>query len=134
MAFVLVSGALHKTPEQKTSKSGKPFTVATLKARDGDGFAFWRLTAFSDAAQAELMRLSEGDALAAQGALQVSIWVPEGGEARVNLAMVAECVLALRLPKKSKPVEAAASPKPKGSSLERAIGDGFDVFGDCVGF
>ncbi len=33
-ALVLVSGTLFREPEQRTSKAGKPFVTATLKAKD----------------------------------------------------------------------------------------------------
>jgi hypothetical protein len=50
-------------PEQRTSKAGKPFVKVTLKAKDGDTAQWWKLVAFSESVQAELMRLVEGDAI-----------------------------------------------------------------------
>jgi hypothetical protein len=35
-AHVLITGTLFRAPEQRTSKNGKPFVTATLKAKDGD--------------------------------------------------------------------------------------------------
>jgi hypothetical protein len=35
-AHVLITGTLFRAPEQRTSKAGKPFVTATLKAKDGD--------------------------------------------------------------------------------------------------
>ena len=32
-AHVLITGALFRAPEQRTSKAGKPFWTATIKAR-----------------------------------------------------------------------------------------------------
>jgi hypothetical protein len=42
-AMALVTGTLFRAPEQRTSKAGKPFVVATLKAKDGDE---WVVTQF----------------------------------------------------------------------------------------
>jgi hypothetical protein len=55
---VLITGTLFRAPEERTSKAGKPFVMATLKAKDGR-----KLVAFSESIQAELMRLAEGDAI-----------------------------------------------------------------------
>ena len=35
-AFAIVTGALFRAPEQRTSKAGKPFVTATIRAKDGD--------------------------------------------------------------------------------------------------
>jgi hypothetical protein len=78
-AFAIVTGSLFRAPEQRTSKAGKPFVTATIRAKDGDASQFWRITAFSESAQAELMRLGEGDALAVQGGHGPSAWTPGGG-------------------------------------------------------
>jgi hypothetical protein len=63
----LISGVLFRAPEQRLSKSGKAFWSATLKVRDGDATAWWKLLVFSESAGAELMRLGDGDAVSAQG-------------------------------------------------------------------
>ncbi len=97
-AHALVSGTLFRTPEQRKSKAGKPYVTATLKVKDSDGFTFWRLTAFSESVSAELNRLSEGDALSAQGALKAGLYTPPDGEARISLSIVADQILALRPP------------------------------------
>jgi len=67
-AYALVSGTLFRVPEQRTSKAGKLYVVATIKAKDGDTFQFWRVTAFSGSGQAELMRLTAASlAIASSG-------------------------------------------------------------------
>jgi hypothetical protein len=35
-AYVLVSGTIFRAPEQRTSKAGKPFVAATIRAKDGE--------------------------------------------------------------------------------------------------
>jgi single-stranded DNA-binding protein len=95
-AFALVAGSLFRAPEQRTSKAGKPFVTATIRAKDGEASQWWRVTAFSESAQAELMRLSEGDACSVQGAFKCELYQLEGGETRVSLSIIADHVLALR--------------------------------------
>ena len=57
MIFALVTGVLFRAPEQRTSKAGKPFVTATIRAKDGEASQWWKVAAFSESAQAELMRL-----------------------------------------------------------------------------
>jgi hypothetical protein len=72
---VLISGSLFKAPEERMSKAGRRFVSATLKVGGESGNAeFWSALAFGTTAGAELMRLGEGDKLAAQGALRLEIF------------------------------------------------------------
>ena len=98
MIAALVTGAIFKAPESRTSKGGKPFVTATLRAKDGEGFQFIRLVAFNEAACAEILRLKEGDSVAIQGPLKAEIYKPEGGEPKLSLSIIADQVLALRQP------------------------------------
>lgn len=101
-AYAIVTGALFRFPESRVSKAGKPYVTATLKGKDGETAQFWRVTAFSETAQAELLRLSDGEALSVQGALRAELYRPEGGEARVSLSIIADHVLALRPPSRNR--------------------------------
>jgi single-stranded DNA-binding protein len=92
-AFALISGTIFRAPERKVSRAGKPFATATVKCRDGDAFVFWRLTVFSESCQEELLRLTEGDAVACQGAMRAELYTPEGGQPRVSLSLVADAIL-----------------------------------------
>jgi single-stranded DNA-binding protein len=78
-AHVLISGTLFREPEQRTSKAGKPFTTATLKAKDGETAQWWKVLAFSESVQAELMRLTDGDALSVQGGLKAETYEIDNG-------------------------------------------------------
>jgi single-stranded DNA-binding protein len=98
----LISGVLYRAPEQRTSKAGRAFVTATIKARDGDAAQFWRVTAFSETAQTELLRLGDGDSVSVQGAMRAEIFRPDGGEPRISLSLVADSVLALRQPAKTR--------------------------------
>jgi hypothetical protein len=110
---ILVSGKLERAPEQRVSRNGAPFAMATLRVSTGTELQFWRLFVFSESAQAELSRLGEGDALTAQGVPKFELYRPDGGEPRVSLSMTADHVLALRQPpreRKPKAEKPAAPP------------------------
>jgi hypothetical protein len=65
---------LFRVPESRTSKSGKQFVTATLKVSDGDETQWWGVLAFSESVQAELMRLTDGDAISVQGAFKAELY------------------------------------------------------------
>jgi single-stranded DNA-binding protein len=96
--FALVSGSLFRAPEQRTSKTGRPYVTATLRVKDGEASQWWRVTAFSESAQAKLTRLDDGDACSVQGAFKAELYQPEGGEPKISFSIVAGHVLALRQP------------------------------------
>jgi single-stranded DNA-binding protein len=104
----LVSGSIFRAAEQRTSKAGKAYVIATVKVKSGEELQWWRVTAFSESVQAELMRLGEGDACSLQGNFKVEIYRPEDGEPKLSLSIVADRVLALSQPKEHKP----AAPEP----------------------
>lgn len=108
-AICMISGALFRAPEQKISKNDKAYVVATLRSREGDGSQFWRLVIFSEAAQAEVMRLGDGDPLSVTGVLKAEIYTPEGGEPRLSLSIVVDQAIALK-PKKKQPKDGADRP------------------------
>jgi single-stranded DNA-binding protein len=127
MTYALVTGALFRAPEQRTSKAGKLFVTATIRAKDGDASQFWRMTAFSESAQAELMRLGDGDAVSVQGSFKVELYTPDGGETKLSLSIVADRVLALRQPPKQRkaPKEPEASYRGGAAAFDDSIPFGF---------
>ena len=98
-AYALVTGTLFRAPNSAPQRLATHYVTATIKAKDGDAFQFWRVTAFSESVQSELMRLTEGDALSVQGALKVEEYEKDG-QKRVSLGVIADHVLALRQPPK----------------------------------
>jgi single-stranded DNA-binding protein len=108
-AHVLITGTLFRPPELRTSKAGKPFVTATLKAKDDDESQWWKVLAFSESVQAELMRLDDGDAISVQGAFKADIY-DKDGEKRLSLSIIADNVLALRQP--AKPRQVGKTPQP----------------------
>jgi single-stranded DNA-binding protein len=113
-AFALVTGVLFKPAEQKTSsKSGRMFVSAVMKVggESGDAAEFWQVTAFSQSAQSELLRLGAGDALSAQGKAKFELWQPrDGGETKISRSIFADQILALKAaPRERRSKQAAAS-------------------------
>jgi len=135
---LLVTGVLQREPETRTSRNGRAFVTATIRVKDGDASQFWRIFIFSEAAQAEIMRLREGDAIAVQGVPKIEMYRPEGAEPRASLSLVADAVLALRQPPKERKPKPDKAPPPRApadrSRLDRHAGDGVDVFGDAIPF
>jgi hypothetical protein len=68
--------------------------TATLKAKNGDESQWWKVLAFSESIQAELLRLQDGDAISVQGAFKVELYEKDG-EKRFSLSIIADNVLAL---------------------------------------
>jgi len=112
MTRALIVGAIYKAPEQRQSKSGKAYVVATVKVKDGDAFQWWRVTSFSESAAAELMRLSEGDSISVQGLMTAGLYTKDGGETRITFSLIADHVLALRQPPKDRKAK-APEPQPQ---------------------
>lgn len=135
-AYCLVTGTLFRAPEQKISKTGKPFVVATIRMKDGDATAWWKVLCFSESACAELMRLSDGDAVSAQGALKVETYERDGA-AKVSLTCMADAVLPLRPAPRPRAKKEPAEPQrsaPADRGLARHAGDGEDYFRDDMPF
>jgi single-stranded DNA-binding protein len=123
--FALVSGALFRNPERKTSKAGKAYVTATMKAVAGNESEFWRLFVFSESAQAELMRLADGDKLSAQGAMKIELYRANDGSEKLSRTLMADGVLALKpAPREKKPkLERAATGPEAGTQNRRDFDD-----------
>jgi hypothetical protein len=115
--FVLVSGVLQKPASRLIAKCGKCYTAATLKTRDGEAVSFWKLLAFSETVQEDLLRLGEGESLSAQGALRVEIYLPtNGAEPHIEFSCMVNAILAAKQPRKPK----AKQPAPALADDRRA--------------
>jgi hypothetical protein len=124
-ALALINGVLFRSPEQRTSKAGKPFVTATLKVKDGEASQWWRVTAFSESAQAEIMRLADGDSLAVQGAFKAEVYRPSIDEAKLSLSIIADQILTLRQPPASRSAK-ERKPKTPGDVPSRGGAAAFD--------
>jgi single-stranded DNA-binding protein len=97
---VRVSGTLVQAPESRALKAGRAnatAATATLKSKDGNHTQFWRIAAFSEPVQVELMRLTARDAVAVEGALKAELY-DRDGEIELLFGVIAEHVLPLRQP------------------------------------
>ena len=94
MIDALISGKLYGAPAQRTSKTGKPFALAKVRAAAGDGESvFVNVIAFDDAPVAALLALGDGDSVALSGSLTPKTWTDKEGNARPGLDLVAHQVL-----------------------------------------
>jgi len=93
----LIAGRLYGTPEQRTSKTGKPFMVARMRAECGDGGdggnLFVNVIAFDAGPCAALEVLREGDALTVAGPITPKVWTDKQGMVHPALDVVAHQVL-----------------------------------------
>jgi single-stranded DNA-binding protein len=110
-ASVLIKGVVFKAPEQRMSKAGNAFTMATVRVPAGEAAQFWRVFAFGDHARADLDLLGDGDHVAIQGLMTAEIYQAAQGP-RVSLAVTADHVLAQRQPPKERARKSKASPQP----------------------
>jgi single-stranded DNA-binding protein len=119
---VLVTGALFRDPEERTSgSSGKPFVVATIRAAaaDNEPADYWNVLAFSESVRTELMRLRSGDRASIQGRLKLELY-EKGGEARISRSVFADGVLALRAPPKERRPRGKDAPSDAQLPLQQA--------------
>ncbi len=119
----LISGKLFGKPAQRTSKAGKPFAIAKVRAAGGDGESlFVNVIAFDPAPCAALLALDDGDSVALAGTLTPKAWTDREGQPRPVLDMVAAQVLtAYHVKRKRTAVEA-----PSQAQRQQAPRAGFD--------
>ena len=93
----LLNGKLMNQPTQRTSKNGNPFTTCRIRvAGAGAGESDSLLVnciAFAEPAQAALMSLDAGEAIAVAGALKVGIWQTNDGTTKPSLDVTVSQVL-----------------------------------------
>ncbi|MHB8788071.1 MAG: single-stranded DNA-binding protein [Thauera sp.] len=108
MIRALITGELRADPQQRTSKSGKPYALARLSVPMGDqGRVSCSVIAFEPEAVARLLQLRAGASVAAAGALKVGTFDGNDGTVRASLDMVADEIASTTpRPKKPKPAPA----------------------------
>jgi single-stranded DNA-binding protein len=118
---VLITGTLFRPAEQKTSQAGKRYVTATMKAAstDASNSEFWSVLAFSDTAQAELLRLGAGEKLSVQGGLKLETYAANNGETRISRTVFADAILPLRAAPKEKKAKATVTAPAGRPPLER---------------
>jgi single-stranded DNA-binding protein len=121
----LVTGSLFRRPEQRRSRNDRAYVTTTVKAAGGNEVHFVNVVAFSESAQAELLRLGEGDAVSVQGPFKAEVYEREG-QTRVSLSITADCVLAARQPPKER--------TKKPATVKSSMDGGSPPFDDEIGF
>ncbi len=113
--FVLVTGAIWRAPETKTSPGGERYVAAVVRSNHEDITTFWSVEAFDPRAAEELLRLGFGEAVSIQGTMRAEIQKSAAGEPRLSLTLVAHAALSLR----PKPRGGAPTPTGPASKTER---------------
>lgn len=122
MIDALIAGKLHGAPQQRTSKNGNPFTTCRVRVHNGDESALCMVICFDREAQAALLALGEGEAVALAGSLKVGIWEGKDG-ARPSLDLTASRVLTqyhVTKRRKAMQPEQAAPERPKHDAWRAA--------------
>jgi single-stranded DNA-binding protein len=130
-AAALITGSLIRAPELMTSKAGKPYVTATVKVAADNAVDLWRVVAFSDSAQSELLRLGEGDKISVQGGLKIEPYTGRDGQSRINRTVFVHHAVALRQPPRQKKPKASPSRAPEEPA---PISNGRRDFGDDIPF
>lgn len=104
MIEALNAGKLYGKPERRTSRSGKPFVAAKVRVLGGDDSIFVGVAAFSESAQAALLALDAGEAVALAGKVSAKAWVDRGGNARPSLHLIVNHVLTVHHAKRKREV------------------------------
>lgn len=90
----LIAGKLQGKATERTSKAGKPYALAKVRASTGDGEAlFVNVIAFDTAPCTALLALGDGDAVALAGTLTPKAWLDREGQPRAAVDLVAAQVL-----------------------------------------
>jgi hypothetical protein len=116
-ARLLIDAVLDKPPVRLTSKAGKPYLRASARDGKGPDAKWWTIFVFSETAIEALEALTVGEAFAATGTFEASVWAPEGREPRVNLTMNADAILSARKPKPAKPARQSEASNTDGRSI-----------------
>ena len=121
MIDALISGKLYGQPTERTSKTGKPFALAKVRAAGGDGESlFVNVIAFDAAPCTALLALADGDSVALSGSLTPKVWTDKEGNARPGLDLVAHQVLtAYAVSRKRNAMQPPPPPAPTGHGRPR---------------
>jgi hypothetical protein len=103
-ARAIVSGALHKAAEERTSKAGKPFATLTIRENVNGSTRWWKGIAFDEGAIAVLKELPAGSPIAVVGEIDAEIWTPEDSSSpRMSWKLTVDAVLTARRREKGRP-------------------------------
>ena len=96
-ARALVSGALLKAAEERTSKAGNPFATFTLREKVNGSTRWWSVVAFDEASIVAVLSMKVGEPIAVSGEFSAELWTPEGGgEPHLSWKITADAVLSAK--------------------------------------
>ena len=133
MIDALIGGTLHAAPEQRTSASGKTFTVTKVRTPTAGGESlFVNVICFDRDTCDALLALGAGEPVHLAGQLTPKVWTPANGEPRPVLDMVASaCLTAYAVQKRRDASKPGKAPnRPAAPKAHAAAGAGFDDMGD----
>ena len=121
MIRALITGELVATPQERTTKAGKPFALARVAVPQGEGGrVFCSVICFEEAAVARLLQLKPGATVSLAGTLKVGTWQAKDGTTRAQLDMEANEV-------------ASTTPRPRKRAERPGSGPAGRPFDDMPG-
>jgi single-stranded DNA-binding protein len=111
-ARVLLTGAIGKPAEIRTSKNGNQFATLTIRENVNGATRWWQAIAFSETVISIVKEMAVGEPVSVAGDLGAELYSPNGGEPRVNLRVIIDAVLGARQPPKAKMEGDSRKPKP----------------------
>lgn len=110
----LIAGKMQGKAVERTSKAGRPYTLARVRAAGGDGEAlFVNVIAFDPDPCTALLALGDGDAVALAGSLTPKAWLDREGQPRAAVDVVAAQVLSAYHVRRKR--EAVTKPAPSAT-------------------
>src|SRR3984957_20727518 len=113
----MLSGAVGKAAELRTSKNGNPFARLSIRESHNGATRWWQAIAFSERAIEVLKETSVGEPIAVTGEITAEIYAPAGSESRINWRISVDCILSAR---KVKPEGATRKPQAAKGRSDRA--------------
>ena len=95
-ARAIVSGALHKAAEERTSKAGNQFATFTIRENVNGSTRWWRVVAFNESVIEALKELAVGEPIGVSGEFDCELYAPPGGESRLSWKITADAVLSVK--------------------------------------
>ena len=102
-ARAIVSGSIHKAPEERVSKAGKPFATFKLRENVNGSTRWWSAIAFDAAAITAVLAMKDGEPISISGEINAEIWTPEASsEPRLSWKITADAILTARQQKRGR--------------------------------
>jgi single-stranded DNA-binding protein len=98
-ARVILSGAVGKPPDIRTSKNGNIFATFSVRESLNGATRWWQAIAFSETVIETLKEMAVGEPIAVCGEMSAEIYAPAGAESRINWRISIDGALAARKPK-----------------------------------